>query len=82
MAKLICKSYPGNKQLLAVVKEELEKGHSSNLDDGRHVDTMAWFCKYIGLSGDPSFKSFLEEISVVSKNRKIRGHARKNADLL
>jgi hypothetical protein len=81
-AKLIVRHHPGQPQLVEVAKRELEKGYNTRLDNKFHVDSMAWLCKIIGVSGDSSYGPFLEEVARQSKSKKIRRYASKNADLL
>ena len=61
-----------------MVSHELLKGYNENLSDKYHVDAMAWFCNILGDAGNAEFKSTLEEVYKTSKNRKIRGYAKKN----
>jgi len=64
--------------LLEIIKRELIKGYNQNLDDGNHVDSMAWLCKLLGASGNKEYKKTLEEVAENSQSRKIRRYAEKS----
>ena len=81
-AKRISRSYPANPQLLAVVQNELEKGYMVDSQNRYHTDAMAWYCKYLGASGDGNYKEFLLKVAAESSNRKLRDYAKKSAAML
>lgn len=81
-AKRIFRSHPANPHLLAVVQRELKKGFMRDSQNTYHIDAMAWYCKYLGASGDSKFKDFLLKVADESPSRKLRSYAKKNADML
>ncbi len=81
-ARRISRSHPANPQLLAVVQNELEKGYLVDSQNRYHTDAMAWYCKYLGASGDGNYKEFLLKVAAESSNRKLRDYAKKSAAML
>jgi hypothetical protein len=81
-AKPISRNHPANPHLLAVVQKELKKGFMRDSQNSHHIDAMAWYCKYLGVSGDSKYKDILLKVADESPSRKLRGYAKKNAALL
>jgi len=64
--------------LLEIVNLELIKGYNQNLNDGVHIDAMAWLCRILGASGNELYYKSLEEVMQSSESRKIRRYAKKS----
>jgi len=68
--------------ILDIVSQELIEGYNQNLNDGVHIDAMAWLCKILGASGNETYKKTLEEVIDNSQNRKVRRNAEKSLKAL
>ncbi|MDH3348174.1 MAG: hypothetical protein OEM02_08785 [Desulfobulbaceae bacterium] len=70
-------------RLYDMIENKLREGYTVNTKERNHLDTMAWFCKALGASGDTKFRIILEEVSNSSKaHPKLKKYAIKSLDLL
>ncbi len=81
-AKLITRAALSDTVVLDVVEQKLLQDYNTNARDSNHVDTMAWFCKALGASGQSKYRGTLSTIVNNSSNRKLRGHCQKSLDQL
>lgn len=81
-ARKIIKSSLYHPKLLEVVNRELLKGYQSNLEDRRHVDSMAWLCKVLGASGQRRYSGTLQKVVAETSNRKLKKYAERSLGYL
>ena len=76
--KLYRSAYKSDPTVLKAVEKALLEGFNADLNNGAHVDAMAWLCNILGTSNDRTYAATLEKVSKASRNAKIKKYARKN----
>lgn len=74
-AKIIARSYGSNPVLLEEVEKVLLSGYNEQIEDGHHVDAIAWMCRILGATGDEKYRETLSTIATSASNRKIQKYA-------
>ncbi len=74
--------HPHAPRLLETANEVLLDGYLKKVNDKRHVDAMAWLCKYLGNSQDTRYLSTLKTVSDGNVQRKLKSYARRSYERL
>ena len=68
------------------ILEQLQKGlqqHYLRTDaDRTTIDALAWYCKILGKSNDPTYLQILEQVSKSAAETKLKRYAAKSLELL
>lgn len=75
-AKLLARREITAPSLYAVVNEELKKGYTLGNADNEYIDTMSWYCKALGASGNKEYQATLQEVAESAQNDKLKKYAR------
>jgi len=67
-----------DEKVLDVVSSQLLTDFNKKSKDRNHIDAMAWICKALGASGKSKYRNALSTVMKDSKNRKLRGYAKKS----
>lgn len=82
-AKLMVKAnYRDTVVLDAVEKILLRSYQASANESGERIDTLSWFCKALGASGQSKYKATLSKIATEAPQRKLKGYAEKSLNQL
>jgi TolB-like protein len=82
-AKLMVKAnYRDTVVLDAVEKILLRSYQASANESGERIDTLSWFCKALGASGQSKYKATLSKIANEAPQRKLKGYAEKSLNQL
>jgi hypothetical protein len=80
-AKIITRSGLQDQVLYQKVADLLKAGYSREYEKN-HTDEMAWMCKALAASGDPGYRSLLNEVAVKAPNAKLRKYAKQSSGLI
>ena len=81
-AKMLVRKEVTDPSLYARVNEELKKRFMMHGAGKEQIDTMSWFCKALGASGNKEYRQTLEEVKKRAPNEKLQNFARKSLILL
>jgi peroxiredoxin Q/BCP len=81
-AKRIYRGKVNHPQLFATLSREIKKGYMVSDSDRLQVDSIAWLCKAIAVSGMPEARSVLNEVIAGTPSKKIKKHALKSLNSL
>lgn len=81
-AKMLVRREVTDPSLYALVNEELKKRFMMHGAGKEQIDTMSWFCKALGASGNKEYRQTLEEVKKRAPNEKLQNFARKSLILL
>lgn len=81
-AKMLVRREVTDPSLYALVNEELKKRFMIRNAGKEQIDTMSWFCKALGASGNKEYRQTLEEVKKRAPNVKLQNYARKSLILL
>jgi TolB-like protein len=81
-AKYAVRLFPTNDEILQVAEDELLKGYEERTRNRQLIDALSWLCNVLGRSGQKKYKDTLYEVSKNARNKKLRGYAKKNYNLL
>ncbi len=77
-AKILYRDHLLDLRIVDPVADALLAGFSVNLDDGNHVDAIAWMCNILGDSGRRDHAATLKTVVRGSRHKKIKGYANVN----
>lgn len=80
-AKVITQSGIEDQALYEKVAALLKAGYKNGTDSD-HVDEMSWLCKALSASGDPKYKSLLQEVAKGSPSSKLKHYAEQSIDMI
>lgn len=81
-AKLLTRREITAPSLYAVVNEELKEGYKRQNADKEFIDTMSWYCKALGASGNKEYQATLQEVVESAQSEKLKKYARKGLSQL
>ena len=74
-AKIIARSYGNNPLLLEEVEKTLLSGYNEQVEDGNHVDAIAWLCRILGATHDERYRETLSTVANNAISRKVKKYA-------
>jgi len=77
-AKMIEREHLSDPVVLDVVEQKLLRDYPRSGSDHSLVDTMSWYCKALGASGQAKYRSTLARVARDAPHRKLRGYAQKS----
>jgi len=77
-ARVVCKSYQTDRELLDVINRELLRLYAQTNSDRDYIDTMGWFCNALGGSKNSAYRETLEKVYAGAPSEKLRGYAERN----
>jgi len=81
-AKLLARREITAPALYAVVNEDLKEGYKRQNTDKEYIDTMSWYCKALGASGNKEYQATLQEVADSAPSGKLKKYARKGLSQL
>jgi len=81
-AKMIEREHLSDPVVLDVVEQKLLRDYQRSGSDHSLVDTMSWYCKALGASGQTKYRSTLARVARDAPHRKLRGYAQKSLSQL
>jgi hypothetical protein len=66
-----------DREVLDVAAEVLLQNYNEESGSKTAIDTYAWVCKALGVSGDGKYRGVLTEVSVDAENKKLRKYCKK-----
>ena len=68
--------------VLDAVERVLLKGYQTTKDVDDSIDTLSWFCKALGASGQSKYKSTLNKVANEASHQKLKGYAKSSLEQL
>ncbi len=69
-------------EILAQLQKGLQQHYLRTDTDRTTIDALAWYCKILGQSGDPTYLQILERVSKSAAENKLKRYATKSLELL